>query len=1019
MKTRLLKILVMFLLIISLFAFASCTGGSGSNRTESESYSGSITDSSSDVEPWQRSYVKDGEIFYFERGERIDIDKAFATVSGKKYYAVNNMIFFNINIIDGRVYDFGDDGALTDRTFDNEFVGVDGKTYYAVNNEIVIDVTIIVGMKVYNFGKDGALIDKVYNEEIVEVDGKKYYVVNNEIIINITVIISDRVYRFGDDGALTDKVYDKEFVSVGDKEYYVENNRVIFNRIIILDGKVYEIGNDGTFTGKVFNGEIVKIDGKEYYVANNKIIIDRIIIIENHVYYFGNDGVKTNRVYDCEILEISGKKYYVENNLIRANKTIIYDRKVLYFGNDGVLTDRMFEDGLIEINTKIGENKYRKDIYYIINNTVIVNLDIVINGELYRFGGDGAKTDEIVNGFFGIGEDTYYIVKNKITVGYMIYEEHVYNFADDGKMRRNAEYDGYMFNDDGILVNYDVTINITIIVNGTTYSVIDDKAYPARDYNGKVTINGTDKGIEDALCTIEFKDRSFAVTTDENGRFKFVGIPNDGSINIQIKVSKSGYIKIVYDVKDEDEDIDLSMDITFSEGLEYNLKASDNSYKVVGMGVCTDENIKIPENYEGLPVTEIGERAFFGSNILSVVIPETVTFIGEKAFSECENLIDVTISDVTKIGKDVFRGSIKVIIIPIHKTVYVEAKPATCYEAGNIAYYYCALCDKYYEDNEGKIQLYNVTIAPSHSFVDGICEKCGAVEDGLLIVRVDKVAHLGKFALGTLEDAIGLPSQIYVYTKDGCSHLLPIIWDVSGYDKSKAGTYTIRGVVQAMAFHFADGVNEYVETELEITELMKGTADIVFVLDISGSMSDEIAMVKNNIIKFAQLIETKGVSARWSVITYSDFTCSNAANEKSTIIKNGASNWFITADTYRNAISGISLADGGDWEETAVDGLLLANTGLDTRKDARTFYVLLTDAVYKNNNNYGYAGMSDTVKKLVKDGINVSTITSTDLYGTYRNLTDSTGGVLMDINSNFAQALFDKLVPIIYADVMS
>lgn len=711
--------------------------------------------------------------------------------------------------------------------------------------------------------------------------------------------------------------------------------------------------------------------------------------------------------HGLESLDIGGKTSQEESKDGYEKESYIYNGEVFYY-EDG---ERKFIDG--------GFITIDGNEYYAVNNMIVYDINI-IDGKVYDFGYDGALKNRMFDKeFVKVNGRTYYAEEGKVAVGYRVIEKQIYNFDNEGKMRRNTEYDGYKFDYNGILVNYDVTVNITIVVDDVTYSVIDDKAYFVRDYYGKVTETDTETKIEGALCTIEFKDRVFTSITDEDGRFGFADIPYDMSANAQIKVSKEGYVDKIFDVNGKEGSIDITIDAAFSIGLDYDLKVSDNSYKVVGMGVCMDENIKIPENYEGLPVTEIGEKAFFGSNILSVVIPETVTFVGEKAFSECENLIDVTIPDVTEIGKDVFRGSIKVIIIPIHKTEYVEAKPATCYEAGNIAYYYCAICDKYYEDNEGKIQLYNVTIAPSHSFVDGICEKCGAIEDGLLIVRVDEVAHLGKFALGTLEDAIGLPSQIYVYTKDGCSHLLPIIWDVSGYDKSKAGTYTIRGVIQAGEFYFADGVNEYVETELEITELMKGTADIVFVLDISGSMNDEITTVKNNIIKFAQLIEAQGVSARWSVITYSDFTCSDDANEKSTIIKNGASNWFISADTYRNAISGISLAGGGDAPETAVDGLLLANTVLDTRKDARTFYVLLTDAGYKNDNNYGYAGMNDTVQKLVKDGINVSTITSTDLYSTYRNLTDSTGGVLMNINSNFAQALFDKLVPIIYADVMA
>lgn len=535
MKTGLLKILMLFLLIISLFAFASCTGGSVSNSTESESYSGAETDSSSAEEPLQSSYVKDGEIFFFESGKRVDIDKTFATISGKKYYAVNNMIFFNINIIDGRVYDFGDDGVLTDRTFDNEFVDVEGKTYYAVNNEIVINVTIIVDMKVYNFGEDGALTGKVFDKEIVEIDDKKYYVENNAIIINITVILDGNVYCFGEDGALTDKVYDREFVCVGDKSYYVENNVVIVNVTVILDGNVYEIGNDGTATDRIYDGETVEVDGKEYYVENNIVVINITVVINNKVFYFGEDGART---------------------------------------------DKTFDDGLIEIKTKVGEGIYKNKIYYIVNNTVIINFDVIINGELYRFGDDGAKTDEIVSErFFDIGEDRYYIVDNKVTVGYVVYDGHIYSFADDGKMRKNAEYEGYCFNDLGILENNSGSLQY-IVVNDVKYLVFEDNIYLTREFKGKIYacsdryVNGEETSVEGATCVAEIFGIGITVTSDAGGLFTLSDMPvmTDG---IKLVIKKAGYRTIEYYLSNDENEKTFVFDIDVSNTLKGRIFIAD------------------------------------------------------------------------------------------------------------------------------------------------------------------------------------------------------------------------------------------------------------------------------------------------------------------------------------------------------------------------------------------------------------------------------------------------------------
>lgn len=570
MKKALLMFFAVLTVIMMTLAFASCNvnvirpsgdasgssdsvldSGLESNKKESESYSefeglsesdifsdidNSSDDNSSSVEePLHDSYVKDGEIFYFEGGKRVDIDKAFATVSGKKYYAVNNMIFFNINIIDGRVHDFGDDGALTDRSFDNEFVTVEGKTYYAVNNEIVINVTIIVGMNVYNFGEDGALTDKVFDKEIVEVNNKKYYVENNVIIINITVIVNGNVYRFGSDGALTDKVYDREFVSVGDKKYYVENNVVIINVTIILDGKVYEIGNDGTATNRVYNGETVEVDGKEYYIENNIVVINITVIINNKVYYFGNDGAKT---------------------------------------------DKVFDDGLIELRTKVGEGKYKDKIYYIVNNTVIINIDVIINGQLYRFGSDGAKTDEIVSEkFFDVGEDRYYIVDNKVTVGYMVYDKHIYSFDDDGKMRRNTEYEGYWFNDLGILENNSETLQY-IIVKSVKYLIFDDGIYLTGEFAGKVVacseryVDGEETAVEGAVCTAEIFGVEITVTSDASGLFTLSDLPVMTD-EIKLVIEKAGYQPIEYYLSNGEDEKTFVFDIDVSNTLKGRIFIAD------------------------------------------------------------------------------------------------------------------------------------------------------------------------------------------------------------------------------------------------------------------------------------------------------------------------------------------------------------------------------------------------------------------------------------------------------------
>lgn len=70
-----------------------------------------------------------------------------------------------------------------------------------------------------------------------------------------------------------------------------------------------------------------------------------------------------------------------------------------------------------------------------------------------------------------------------------------------------------------------------------------------------------------------------------------------------------------------------------SVGLEYTLNDDNASYSVSDIGDCKDLQIVIPEVYDDLPVTGIGESAFVNQYTLtSITIPNSVTRIGSYAF---------------------------------------------------------------------------------------------------------------------------------------------------------------------------------------------------------------------------------------------------------------------------------------------------------------------------------------------------------------------------------------------------
>ena len=80
--------------------------------------------------------------------------------------------------------------------------------------------------------------------------------------------------------------------------------------------------------------------------------------------------------------------------------------------------------------------------------------------------------------------------------------------------------------------------------------------------------------------------------------------------------------------------------------LKFELNYDETGYVVAKCSNLYSGDIVIPEEYNGMPVTEIGNFAFnYCKNLESVMMPDSVLNIGDGAFLECESLRSVTISE--------------------------------------------------------------------------------------------------------------------------------------------------------------------------------------------------------------------------------------------------------------------------------------------------------------------------------------------------------------------------------------
>ena len=93
-----------------------------------------------------------------------------------------------------------------------------------------------------------------------------------------------------------------------------------------------------------------------------------------------------------------------------------------------------------------------------------------------------------------------------------------------------------------------------------------------------------------------------------------------------------------------------------TETMVYDIYAD---HAVLAKYTAAGDKVTIPSEYQGLPVTAVGEYAFLGnSSVVSVTIPDSVTSIGESAFAMCKNLETITIpTSVNEIGGYAFSNT--------------------------------------------------------------------------------------------------------------------------------------------------------------------------------------------------------------------------------------------------------------------------------------------------------------------------------------------------------------------------
>jgi len=150
-----------------------------------------------------------------------------------------------------------------------------------------------------------------------------------------------------------------------------------------------------------------------------------------------------------------------------------------------------------------------------------------------------------------------------------------------------------------------------------------------------------------------------------------------------------------------------------------------------------------------------------------------------------------------------------------------------------------------------------------------------------------------------------------------------------------------------------------------------GKADVVFVIDTAGSMTDIMNYVKNNIKHFSQkLVNEYNVDTNFSIIEFRDVDEDGAGS----IIqhKNNSLCWFTNIELFKKEIESLEPSGGGGYGQKPVEILEIVRN-LDYRSDASKNVIMISDRIFGGNDEF-INSMNEMAGRFIQENISVSVI---------------------------------------------
>ena len=167
--------------------------------------------------------------------------------------------------------------------------------------------------------------------------------------------------------------------------------------------------------------------------------------------------------------------------------------------------------------------------------------------------------------------------------------------------------------------------------------------------------------------------------------------------------------------------------------------------------------------------------------------------------------------------------------------------------------------------------------------------------------------------------------------------------------------------------------------------------DVVFIMDNSGSMSDDQLAVRNNVYGFVDKLAKAGINFAFGLTRYGQ-----GANSGAPLIEDNGS---LTSDAayFKDTVWTRNTIDGGtepgDW--AIVDSAAKFNY----RPGSRRVFIIITD----ESPNQGGATLDQAATALQSGDVTLFTVTTTSLFSSFQGLVADSNQQLQDLTTSFDQ----------------